>query len=57
MSDTACGAAIGAVNGYSSSDITSDMLCAGGEAGKDGCQVQGRLNIFVQTKNIFCTSG
>jgi len=38
VSDTACGAAIGAVNGYSSSDITSDMLCAGGEAGKDGCQ-------------------
>ena len=47
VSDTACGAAIGAVNGYSSSDITSDMLCAGGEAGKDGCQVDRGTNIFV----------
>ena len=26
------------MGGYSESDVTQDMLCAGGERGKDGCQ-------------------
>ena len=38
VSDESCGAAIGSVGGYSASDVTQDMLCAGGEQGKDGCQ-------------------
>ena len=38
VSDASCGSSIGSVPGYSASDVTSDMLCAGGEAGKDGCQ-------------------
>ena len=29
---------IASVPGVSASEVTSDMLCAGGEAGKDGCQ-------------------
>jgi len=37
VSDASCSSSIGAVPGYSGS-VTSDMLCAGGEAGKDGCQ-------------------
>ena len=38
VSDQSCAAAIGSVGGYSESDVTQDMLCAGGEQGKDGCQ-------------------
>ena len=38
VSDQSCAAAIGSVGGYSESDVTQDMLCAGGERGKDGCQ-------------------
>ena len=37
VSDASCSASIGSIPGYSGS-VTSDMLCAGGEAGKDGCQ-------------------
>jgi hypothetical protein len=38
VSDQSCASAIGSVGGYSESDVTQDMLCAGGERGKDGCQ-------------------
>ena len=38
LPDDFCGLIIGSQPGYSASDVTSDMLCAGGEAGKDGCQ-------------------
>ena len=38
VSDQQCQASIGAVAGYSSSDVSSDMLCAGGNRGKDACQ-------------------
>ena len=38
VSDQRCGAAIGSVTGYSESDVTQDMLCAGGERGKDECK-------------------
>ena len=37
VSDASCSSSIGSIPGYSGS-VTSDMLCAGGEAGKDGCQ-------------------
>ena len=36
--DEQCGTAIGSQPGYSASAVTGDMLCAGGEQGKDGCQ-------------------
>ena len=36
VSDDQCKASIGAVSGYSSSDVTPDMLCAGGNQGKVG---------------------
>jgi len=36
--DEECATAIGSVQGYSESSVTADMLCAGGEEGKDGCQ-------------------
>ena len=38
VSDQACAAAIATQPGYSREDVTQDMLCAGGERGKDGCQ-------------------
>ena len=38
VSDASCGSSIASMPGFSASDVTSDMLCAGGEAGKDGCQ-------------------
>jgi len=38
VSDEVCGAAIATVGGYSEDDVTQDMVCAGGEQGKDGCQ-------------------
>ena len=38
VSDASCSSSIASVPGSSASDVTSDMLCAGGEAGKDGCQ-------------------
>ena len=38
VSDEDCGAAIATQGGYSEADVTQDMLCAGGEQGKDGCQ-------------------
>ena len=38
VSDQQCAASIGAVGGYSSSDVSSDMLCAGGNQGQDACQ-------------------
>ena len=34
VSDDQCKASIGAVGGYSSSDVTPDMLCAGGNQGQ-----------------------
>ena len=38
VSDSQCRTAIGSVPGYSDSDISSDMLCAGGDQGRDACQ-------------------
>ena len=38
VSDEDCSAAIATQGGYSEADVTQDMLCAGGEQGKDGCQ-------------------
>jgi len=38
VSDFACGQSISSVPGYSSSAVTQDMLCAGGQQGKDACQ-------------------
>merc|ERR1719347_781370 len=38
VSDQTCAAAIATQGGYSQEDVTKDMLCAGGEQGKDGCQ-------------------
>jgi len=38
VSDERCGAAIATVPGYTEESVTQDMLCAGGEEGKDGCQ-------------------
>ena len=35
LSDQSCAAAIGSQPGYSNSDVTDDMLCAGGEVSKD----------------------
>ena len=37
VSDQSCATSIGSQSGFSESDVTSDMLCAGGEQGKDGC--------------------
>lgn len=37
VSDDFCSSSIGSFPGQSGS-VTSDMLCAGGEEGKDGCQ-------------------
>ena len=34
VSDQSCAAAIGSQQGYSNSDVTDDMLCAGGEVRK-----------------------
>ena len=37
VSDASCSSIFDSVSGYSGS-VTSDMLCAGGEVGKDACQ-------------------
>jgi len=37
VSDASCQESLATIPGYADS-VTSDMLCAGGEAGKDGCQ-------------------
>ena len=36
--DEECATVVGSEQGYSESSVTADMLCAGGEVGKDGCQ-------------------
>ena len=57
VSDSQCGAAIGAVQGYSSSDISSDMLCAGGEQGRDACQGDSGGPLIVQEEESFTLIG
>jgi len=38
VSDDQCKASIDSVSGYSRTDVSQDMLCAGGNQGKDACQ-------------------
>ena len=50
VSDQSCASSIGSQPGYSNSDVTDDMLCAGGEVSKDSSSVwfEGNLECFTQ---------
>ena len=57
LSDSECRSAMESVQGFSGSDISSDMLCAGGEQGRDACQGDSGGPLIVQEEESFTLIG